>query len=175
MSGNFIIRRADANDYDAVHDLMTAEFIDAGYSQEALNDLAGTAHHPAVAAKETLKRNLEQPDKSACWLAIADDKPIGIITTKDLSGGVFVDPAYQRRGIASALAETRLDFQRGSGQKTAEAHIEATNHGSIKLHQKLGFEFDQQSKAILQDREENGIPANEEKPPVLVMTINLNP
>ncbi|MDB5490715.1 MAG: hypothetical protein JWO78_564, partial [Micavibrio sp.] len=88
--------------------------------------------------------------KSRCWLAIADDKPVGIITTRDLGGGVAVLDDYQGRGIGKALVCAREEFFRDSLDQTeSRVPLRADNAKSIALHSSLSYQFDQASKDLL--------------------------
>jgi phosphinothricin acetyltransferase len=53
---------------------------------------------------------------------------------------VYVDEAFRRRGIASALLESLLERARAAGMHLVVAGIDAANAGSIELHRRLGFE-----------------------------------
>lgn len=54
---------------------------------------------------------------------------------------IYVDCAYQRMGIASRLLTAVIDACTAQGKRQMIAVIgDSTNHGSIALHQRLGFE-----------------------------------
>ncbi len=53
---------------------------------------------------------------------------------------IYIDPAYQRRGIARQLLHTVIDACTDKGYRQMVAVIgDSENHGSIALHAHLGF------------------------------------
>ena len=53
---------------------------------------------------------------------------------------IYVDPAYQRQGIARRLLSTVIDACAAQGKRQLIAVIgDSANHASIALHQSLGF------------------------------------
>ena len=123
--------------------------------------------HPKFEVQRLIEASHETDPKGIGWLAVAaDGKTVGIITTKNFSGGIFVEPDYRRMGIAEALVSAREDFQRDHGQAEATAHIRADNKGSIRLHEKLGYHFDKAS---------SGDPSKKPGSTILVMTKPLAP
>jgi phosphinothricin acetyltransferase len=55
--------------------------------------------------------------------------------------GVYVDPAAQRRGVASELYRALFETLHAQGFTAAFAGIVLPNEASIALHRQLGFEF----------------------------------
>ena len=53
---------------------------------------------------------------------------------------VYVDEAFRRRGIASALLQALIAHAQGQSLHLMVAGIDAANAGSIELHRRLGFE-----------------------------------
>ena len=53
---------------------------------------------------------------------------------------VYVDEAFRRRGIASALVQELLERAQAARLHLMVAGIDAANTGSIALHRRLGFE-----------------------------------
>lgn len=53
---------------------------------------------------------------------------------------VYVDEAFRRRGIASALVNHLLRHAANQGLHLMVGAIDAANTGSIELHRRLGFE-----------------------------------
>lgn len=53
---------------------------------------------------------------------------------------VFVDPAYQRRGVGRLLLSALIERGRGLGLHTLLAFIDEENDGSIELHRALGYQ-----------------------------------
>ena len=54
---------------------------------------------------------------------------------------IHIHPNFRRRGIASKLMPALIEHAEQAGYKTLIAGIDATNEGSIALHEKLGFEY----------------------------------
>ena len=126
----FTVRPIGESDEDAVRGLL-------GGDTSKLD--IGDSRHPANQTVALIMASRETDPKGMGWVAICDDKTVGIITTKDFSGGVNVDKEYRRMGIAEALIGAREDFQQKHGATEASAHIQAKNTASIRLHEKLGY------------------------------------
>lgn len=57
-----------------------------------------------------------------------------------VENSIYVDPAYQRRGIAGQLLQTLIDACTAQGYRQMVAVIgDSENQGSIALHKRLGF------------------------------------
>lgn len=57
-----------------------------------------------------------------------------------VENSIYVDPAYQRRGIARALMQSIIDQCTDQGYRQMIAIIgDSANHASIALHDSLGF------------------------------------
>lgn len=57
-----------------------------------------------------------------------------------VENSIYVDPAYQRQGIARSLMRTLIDACTAQGYRQMVAVIgDSENHGSIALHRSLGF------------------------------------
>lgn len=52
---------------------------------------------------------------------------------------VYVDPAFQGRGVGSALMAALLERARQAGHHVILAGISGGNDGSVRLHQRFGF------------------------------------
>jgi len=63
----------------------------------------------------------------------------GYKSTCELS--VYIDPNYQRRGIGNKLMEYIIEVGKEIGFHIIMSGITADNEISIKMHEKLGFEF----------------------------------
>jgi len=89
-------------------------------------------------------RRLLRHDPAGCFAAIKDDELVGTTTTTiykdDLAwvGMVLVDPQYRRRGIATRLMETSLDYLKG---KVATVKLDATPQGK-QVYEKFGFKLE---------------------------------
>lgn len=53
---------------------------------------------------------------------------------------LYVDPAYQRRGVGSALYEELIERARSAGVHVLIAVLDGENGASRAIHRKLGFE-----------------------------------
>jgi L-amino acid N-acyltransferase YncA len=72
------------------------------------------------------------------YLSLFGGKP-GYYYTRENT--VFVDPAYQRRGIGQLLLDAIVEEARRVGAHTLIARIEASNEGSIEIHRRAGYEL----------------------------------
>lgn len=52
---------------------------------------------------------------------------------------VYVHPAHQKKGVGKALMHQLIEEATRIGKHIMVAGIESQNHGSISLHQRLGF------------------------------------
>jgi phosphinothricin acetyltransferase len=52
---------------------------------------------------------------------------------------VYVDPAFHRRGLGALLLGALVEQARERGMRAVMAQIEASNLGSIALHERFGF------------------------------------
>lgn len=52
---------------------------------------------------------------------------------------IYVDSTYRNKGIATQLLKALIRRAKDEGYKTMVAGIDASNKGSMKLHEKLGF------------------------------------
>jgi GNAT superfamily N-acetyltransferase len=86
-------------------------------------------------------RRLIELEPNGCFAAIENDQLVGTATTTTYDdelawiGMVLVDPQQRRRGIATKLMETALDYLDG---KVAVLKLDATEEGN-PVYEKLGF------------------------------------
>jgi len=84
------------------------------------------------------------------FVATLDDKLVGYSYASSyrprpgyrfvVEDSIYVDPAYQRQGIARRLLSTVIDACTARGSRQMIAVIgDSANHASIALHQHLGF------------------------------------
>jgi L-amino acid N-acyltransferase YncA len=59
---------------------------------------------------------------------------------KTVEHSIYVHEAHQRRGVARALMPPLIEAARGIGKHAMVGGIDATNAGSIALHEAFGFE-----------------------------------
>jgi GNAT superfamily N-acetyltransferase len=87
-------------------------------------------------------RRLLALEPDGCFAACESGQVVGTTTTTCYGtvlawvGMVLVDPPFRRRGIASALMETALDYLRNRGVKTIK--LDATPAGQ-PVYERLGF------------------------------------
>jgi RimJ/RimL family protein N-acetyltransferase len=137
----FQIRFAQDGDHDAIYALLGGDKTGIPVTDP---------RHPLSTTDAILKASHDANSQSRCWLAICGDKAVGIVTTRDFGGGIFVDDDYRRRGIAGALVSARENFMTDTmGKNEALVPLRADNQASIDLHKKLGYEFDEESKRKL--------------------------
>jgi GNAT superfamily N-acetyltransferase len=82
------------------------------------------------------------------WVALEDGAVVGFVAAKVHAVGglgeiymVAVDPAYQRRGIGTALAEQAIDWMKGAGASVAmvETGGDPGHAPARRAYEKLGF------------------------------------
>ena len=93
-----------------------------------------------AASREQFKLYLEH-DRNGCFVAMADDQPVGMVTTTSFGpsawiGNLIVEPDFRSRGIGRALMEHAIDQLRERGATTVR--LEGDPPG-IPLYRKLGF------------------------------------
>ena len=93
-----------------------------------------------AASRDQFKLYLEH-DPDGCFVAMADDQPVGMLTTTCFGssgwiGNLIVEPSHRGRGIGRALMEHGLHRLRRRG--TGTVRLEGDPQG-IPLYRKLGF------------------------------------
>lgn len=121
-----------------------------------------------VPATPELKRRMEEQstsnasdfirfeDRTCSVIALVDGEPIGLIVAKLRPLGtplgtvqeayidvIEVGPAYQRRGIGTALVKEAIAWARDNGASQVRAWSEEVRHEALMLWNKLGFTFSQ--------------------------------
>lgn len=138
------IRRAGVDDVDLLTAQRRGMFVDIGQDDTALLDRMEEAFRPY--AVEALSGG-----GLVAWIAEVDGLPAGGLAVveyllppscRNISGRVayalnmFVDPAYRRRGVATALIGEAIRSTRESGCELLSLH--ASVHGR-PLYERLGF------------------------------------
>jgi L-amino acid N-acyltransferase YncA len=72
------------------------------------------------------------------WVAVAPVSPRQVYAGV-VEHSVFVDPAYQGRGIGNRLLATLVQATEAAGIWTIQAHVFPENLGSLRLHERHGF------------------------------------
>lgn len=65
--------------------------------------------------------------------------------------GISVDDRFRGKGVASSLLQDIINVARNRGLKTIEAYIKPSNQASIKLFEKNGFIFQEQTEVSSQE------------------------
>lgn len=96
-------------------------------------------------SREEISRQLEKP-QVIFLVAEAEDRIVGtVLATHDGRKGwinrLAVDPAYRRKGLAQMLVRLAEEELEKAGLKMFAALIEKDNQASIRLFEKLGYEF----------------------------------
>ena len=167
---NIEIRRAQTEDLHNLSYIFEQEFIANGYSDEEIQQLKSTPYAPSATAQRIVEAWEQGEDSPAAWIAFDGDRPVAGISTKDVSGGVWVDEGYRRQGIGSALTRIRLEHCVEHNLPLDSVTIESTNEASLKMHRGLSFKFDKASQDLVDKaqragqslsdiRQENGSPA----------------
>lgn len=98
--------------------------------------------------------SLTQSAEAACFLAYAGNTPVGFAQCQlrhdyvegcetspvGFLEGIYVDPAYQHRGIARQLVAACEDWARGLGCTEFGSDCELDNTESLAFHLAIGFE-----------------------------------
>ncbi len=119
-----------------------------------LGELAGCmwAHAPAELAAEFAE--LTESAEAACFLAFADESPIGFAQCQlrhdyvegcktspvGFLEGIFVDEGHRHSGVARALLHACEDWARSVGCSEFASDCEIDNQASLAWHLHAGFE-----------------------------------
>ena len=85
-------------------------------------------------------------DRGDCYVAVTGGRAVGVcvvIRTHPFTAEIAnlaVDPAYQRRGIATDLILHALRLAREAGHRRIEIATGDTSHGPLRLYRSFGFE-----------------------------------
>ncbi len=89
-------------------------------------------------------------------VAEVDGKIVGTTIVSDQGklayiASVMVDPDYRRRGIASKMIESALDYVRERGKARAVLHVETKNEPAIGVYTNMGFKAFEQVTYFVKD------------------------
>lgn len=137
---SFLIR--DAKDRDLPGIL-------AIHNDAVLNSTAIWSVHPADLANRAAVLAERRARNYPFLVAAEGDAVLGYATFGDfrphdgyfrtVEHSIYVDAAQRRRGIARALFPPLLDAARALGKHVMVGGVDATNAGSIALHEQFGF------------------------------------
>lgn len=175
VSEDCCVRQVGVGDERVVRDLLRACWKNAGYTDAEMDAARSEIWHPDNAAKDLAGAAGDESSGKRGWIAFVDDRPVGIITTKNVDGGLYVDPEGRGKGGGAALVAARDVFRKETGSDVSLAHILASNTACLNFYQKLGYRFNPASQALIDGARRAGIdPAflKDEKgrSPVLLMT-----
>lgn len=139
------LRRLKPHESNLLRELRLAALLDAPASfRDTYVDIAARP----LSYWEELTRSVTQADQNVMFLACEEDRPVGLAfglvdRAQDRTGrvgGVWVDPAWRRRGIGEALLLEVVDWARARGFERLRLWrvVDAVGPGS--LYSKLGFE-----------------------------------
>ncbi len=108
-------------------------------------------------ASEMLNRPLSRPR-----VALVQGRPVGFLMAWFVADEVHiinlvVDPAFQRRGIATKLLEDTLKRAREHGARKIYLEVRQTNRPAIRLYEKLGFFLSGKRPGYYQDTGEDAL------------------
>lgn len=174
------IKIATQNDLYIVKSLLAAEYIEAGYSADEIESLKNSGRDPESCALRAIAYEDSPDSTTRAWIAVCDGQAAGIITTKNISGGIYVEPDFRGRGIGHALLQARNAFLSETGQRIAQASVAADNDASLKMHLSAGYRFTPDSQHLIDDITARGGAARDlrdkhGRPPVLVLEKPLLP
>ena len=127
------IRRADADDAEVVHALTRAAF----EGQDSLTP-------PSGAVSETVDVVRDQLSLREGAIAYVHGEPAGCLRLVDQDSGlhvrrVAVHPAYQGRGVCSALVRFAEDVARGEGRGELRLGVRDELPDNLALFEHLGY------------------------------------
>ena len=107
------------------------------------------AHGPGISAAQ-IKRRLEESTKGfrSMFVAVKEGRAVGSIS---IGGGRFqrpgslrlfaldVGPAFQRKGVGTALVKAVEDIAAESGMDEVNLEVEIDNEDAIRLYRRLGY------------------------------------
>ena len=136
----FIIRSAKEQDVDAINDI---------YNYYVLTSTC-TFHLDPVAHEERLAWLREHNDRYAVTVAIKEGKLVGWASLSPhrtrpayagtVESSVYIDKDNHRQGIGRMLMVDLMGRAKNAGFHTLVAGAEASQIGSLLLHESLGFE-----------------------------------
>jgi mycothiol synthase len=120
----------------------------------------GTADIPGFPGPTTYEQflsiEIERPSRKAeyCFIALADDEPVGYATLDDLgdhaqNGLTAVKRAWRRRGIATVLKRTQIAAAKRAGFSRLVTGSEERNVGMRTLNAKLGYKAEPNLSTIV--------------------------
>lgn len=143
MSGDYLIRPAQAEDvpalleiynYAVVHSVATFDLEPLPLTAwQAWYERHNVGNHPLLVA--------ETGGAAVGYASLSSYRPMPAYNSAvELS--LYIHPAYQKRGLGSALMQRILDMARADARThTVISVITASNTVSIALHERFGFRY----------------------------------
>lgn len=134
------IRRAEPDDYSAIHEIFSCPKV-----------FANTLQLP-YPLREDWRRKLSEPaDGNYVIVAVVDDEVVGVIGVHSFPNkprrrhaaaiGMAVHDDWQGKGVGAALMEAGLDLADNWLNLTRlELEVYTDNAGAIRLYERFGFE-----------------------------------
>ena len=99
---------------------------------------------------------------SLCLGAFEDDRLAGyLITSRYVDAwhvmNIAVNPAFRRRGIATALLERLFELTDDGGRRGYTLEVRVSNKGAIKLYERLGFTARGKRRGYYTDNREDAL------------------
>jgi len=132
---NFSFSKAEENDVEAIHDLVSNvydEFVAPNYIQEGNQEFYKYLEITAISNR--LQNN------HFIILCKDDDTVVGMIEMRNFNhvSMLFVDAVYQGRGIAKELLKRALEVCKEQNSEVKEVSVHASPN-SVAIYEKLGF------------------------------------
>ena len=138
------VRRLRADEVEAYRALRLRALADA---PDAFGEPAAEARARDAEGWTRLAHSLTAPDGNAMFVADGEGSLVGMaIGLRDPARadsvtlvGMWIDPAWRRRGLASALVSAVLDWAAAQSRPRVCLWVTETNHGAGRLYASLGF------------------------------------
>lgn len=87
---------------------------------------------------------LESASKATAWAAEMEGRVVGILLGRVAADefeilNLAVGKVHRRRGVATKLASTALEYSRAAGAQHVYLEVRASNEGAIAFYAKMGF------------------------------------
>jgi hypothetical protein len=77
--------------------------------------------HPVNETVALIEASRDPNAKGGGWIALVDNKPVGVVSTENMGGALAVDAKFSKMGIAEALSSTRDNFKPPENKASAPA------------------------------------------------------
>jgi [ribosomal protein S18]-alanine N-acetyltransferase len=123
---NIVVRRLEPGDLEAVEEIERASY-------------------PTPWSRSMFAAELRKPGSLALGAFLEDGPIVGYAFVSRYVDAwhvmnIAVEPAYRRRGIATALLQRVLDVTGGDPRRGHTLEVRVSNVGAIRLYERLGFQ-----------------------------------